>query len=1033
MMELLNDKDVMPQKCPASALEINPQEKKNLSLNLVSIGSANRFNSSVSITIPPISYNQICVTTRENLPIHSRRQEILDLINFNQVILIESSTGSGKSTQVPQFILEECSVEKNPCRIIVAEPKRICAIALADRVSFERGEATGSTVGYQIRLESKVSPNSNLIYVTNGVILRMLMSGRPEKFFQSVTHLIIDEVHERDVFSDFLLLCIRDFIHVNPNLKIIIMSATIETNIFKDYFGGCPVFKQIGTSFEIEVNYMEDILKLLNFNNTNVDELLRHYEACPEMFDLTRIVVKDEKNLDDDTKDKVNELLEDMSTSIEADLHFLSFFYMVQAEQVPVDFRHLKTNKTALYIAVEKEMEKSVEKLLNLMADPTLTVEVDGKAKTSLDLAVEKNNTKIATLLVHHMEIVSGTRVASTSDTVQSTPFDRALLDIYYDTLVQPGNRRGVFLEDTIDLNMIKDLVRHLHFNTDKSFGILIFLPGHDEIVQLANLVYNALDTNYEMFLLHSQMMPNGHNSVFDKMPEGIRKIIISTNIAESSITVNDVVFVIDSGKSKQKTFNAMTHVSSLKPQWISKASAKQRMGRAGRLRDGVVFRMYSRDRYNNFVECSKPEFLRCDITNVCLQAKMIARSTESIGSFLKKAVTPPSDTTIYYSIKILQKLGALHHDETLTQLGLYLADIPLNANYGKMLIYGVLFKCLDPILTIVSILSIGEPFTLPRREQDRETFHAAKLKLEDGSYSDHFALLKVFQKWNEYKTTYGYDGGFCDDNFVNAGTLDRIATTRLKIVGYLRSVRVIQSIGNLSAYNEFSYSWATIKACLAAGSYPEIGRILKKKGDITTEVDHKIYINPGSVLRPKYGFKLGKEQFMTFPDEWIIFEEKNQSHGYLAMAKVCSLVTGICLIFTAGHGISVNEEMWSDGEHDKDCNVELEVDKFIKFSTNSSIAYVLQELREKLNTLMTRFLMNVEKFKFQENDEILIEGIVKLLELEDEKAGFKIIHEGIGARPRVVTRDNRSCTDSTHSLDASYQSTEGSVQRSNY
>ena len=463
---------------------------------------------------------------------------------------------------------------------------------------------------------------------------------------------------------------------------------------------------------------------------------------------------------------------------------------------------------------------------------------------------------------------------------------------------------------------------------------------------------------------------------------------------------------MIDSGKEKQKNFNPVTHISSLQTQWISKASAKQRSGRAGRLCNGFVFRMYSRDRYNYLIENQKPEFLRCDLTDVCLQAKMIAHPGMSITDFLMKAITPPSDITIQHSIEILQQLGAMQFDQSLTQLGFYLADIPLNAKYGKMLIYGILFKCIDPILTIVSILSINEPFTLPYRQEDRERLLKVKQKFEEESFSDHFVLLRVFQKWNEYKTRNEFDGGFCEDNYINPGTMERIASTRHKIVGFLRSVRLIQSVGNISALNEYSHNWSVIKACIAAGSYPEVARILKMKGDIVTPVDSKLIINPGSILRQSINTKLSKAHLSKFPSEWIIFDEKNLIAG-LGMARVCTLASNVCIALTAGLGLTINDEVWLDDKKDsEDINVELAVDKFIKFSTSSSIAYVLQDIRQRISVLMNQFLMDVDKFVFKENDEILIGAVVKLFELEDEKTGFKINYNGVGSRPRVVTRD---------------------------
>lgn len=977
--------------------------EQNLPTELVAIGSQAHRQAN-TITVPPMSFNPSCIEARQALPIYESREALLTLIRSNQVLIVESSTGSGKSTQIPQFILEECSEYNVPCRILAAQPRRICATALAERVSFERGEEVGTTVGYQIRLQSKVSPSSNLIYVTNGVILRMLMSGKPEELFNNITHLVIDEVHERDKYSDFLLLCVREYLPLNPNLRVVIMSATIETSVFKDYFGCSSVVKLGGSSHEVQEFFLEDLLKIMRFSNGRVEDLNRSIERNPELLNKPAKVSGDGRRIEEALKEAANEILDKIAAFSDCNNFFVEFSYLVKADGLPVDFRHARTNKTALMFAVEYGLTEHIEKLLNLKADPNLRIDAGGVEVNCLDLALQKNDPAVIQILVSYLELLNGPKPAEES-VVETSHYDRQLLDIYYDTLVQPGVNRGTFLEDIVDLQVAKRVIIHLHFNTDKAYAIIVFLPGHDEIVQLANLLVDSLDMNYHIFILHSQMQTMDQVSVFDKMPPGVRKIILATNIAESSITVNDVVYVIDSGKEKQKEFNPITHVSSLRAQWISKASAKQRKGRAGRTSGGFCYRLYSRDRYNFLVENPKPEFLRCEMMDLCLQAKMIARPGQSIATFMQKALSPPTDQTIAHSIKILRELGALNDDETFTQLGLFLADLPMNAKYGKMLIYGILFKCIDPILTIVSILSVNDPFAMLYTQDERDACFALKRKLEDGSFSDHFVFLRIFQRWNEYQSTNEFDDGFCEDNFVSSATMHRIASLRIKVIGYLRSVRLINSVGNISALNQYSHNWSVVKACLVAGSYPEIARINKRLGKISTIVDPRVVVNPGSVLRPGTKTKQTKEMLEKYPSDWLIFEEKNLA-GTLPMTKTCTLVNSITLVLTAGRRITITDNSCVEGGQENDDNmVDMEIDSFVKFSATPVVALALKEVRDRLNALLNKFLRNPQKFLFKEDDEILIEGIVKLLELEDSKIGFKITHQGIGSRPRIITR----------------------------
>lgn len=181
--------------------KINDSDTNNIKINIDGMTAPKglqRSNSSIvpqsespSMTVPPAYFGEECTQQRMHLPIYPYRNQILQKIANNQILLIESSTGSGKSTQIPQYIMEEATKMNKSCRIICAQPRRLSTVSVAERVAYERNEEIGKTVGYQIRLKSKVSPNSNLIYCTNGVLLRCLMSGNTADFFNNATHLVM--------------------------------------------------------------------------------------------------------------------------------------------------------------------------------------------------------------------------------------------------------------------------------------------------------------------------------------------------------------------------------------------------------------------------------------------------------------------------------------------------------------------------------------------------------------------------------------------------------------------------------------------------------------------------------------------------------------------------------------------------------------------------------------------------------------------------------------------------------------------------
>ncbi|KAG9008288.1 hypothetical protein FRB94_013450 [Tulasnella sp. JGI-2019a] len=214
---------------------------------------------------------QAMLSQRNNLPIATYRHEIIEALESSQIIVLSGETGCGKSTQVPSFILEEQLSRGIPCKIYVTEPRRISAITLAQRVSRELGDHPGavgtmaSLVGYSIRLESNTSRNTRLTFCTNGIALRMLEagSGRAGKgtAFDDITHIVIDEVHERSIESDFLMIVLKSLLEQRKDLKVILMSATMDAEKISAFFGGCPTFHVPGRTFPVNIRYLEDAIE----------------------------------------------------------------------------------------------------------------------------------------------------------------------------------------------------------------------------------------------------------------------------------------------------------------------------------------------------------------------------------------------------------------------------------------------------------------------------------------------------------------------------------------------------------------------------------------------------------------------------------------------------------------------------------------------------------------------------------------------------------------------------------------------------
>ena len=216
---------------------------------------------------------QKMLVARMNLPIFHFKAAALEAIHRHPVTILVSETGSGKSTQLPAYILEQELSHGRPCKIYCTEPRRISAISLARRVSEEMGERNGdvgtsrSLVGYAVRLESHTSHTTRLVYATTGIVLRMLESADG---LSDITHLVIDEVHERSIDTDFLLIMLRALRQRRPDLRVVLMSATVNAQKFSDYLDGAPIIDVPGRTFPVQAKFLEDALELTGHTNEDV-------------------------------------------------------------------------------------------------------------------------------------------------------------------------------------------------------------------------------------------------------------------------------------------------------------------------------------------------------------------------------------------------------------------------------------------------------------------------------------------------------------------------------------------------------------------------------------------------------------------------------------------------------------------------------------------------------------------------------------------------------------------------------------------
>ncbi|KAJ0064818.1 hypothetical protein NL108_015585, partial [Boleophthalmus pectinirostris] len=935
---------------------------------------------------------------RCSLPVYQKREEIVQLNTENRVILVVGETGSGKTTQIPQFLLDDCTRRGEPCRIFCKQPRRLAAIAVAERVAAERGESVGQTVGYYIRLESRVSPKTLLTFCTSGVFLRTLMAG--DASLTSVTHVIVDEVHERDGLTDLLLTKMRDMLQKVPTLKLILISAALDIDLFLQYFGSCPVLHIKGRQFEVKELFLEDILKMTGYKVKDMKKYKEEKEKTETnqsaVFQIYCIIIiyllsiffvcfiQEENGIDVLEPRLMTEM--DMCISNiflgENQDAFTQIFYLILYENVNVDYTHSETGVTTLMVAAGRGCIEQMEQLLSMGADMNIKA---SNGWSALDFAVHFNQMDAVNLLQSSIPLG---RVNQTDETAllqcasgELSLEDQELLELYHHS----------FDDEYVDLDLILTLLHHICTTTAEG-AVLIFLPGYDEIVALRDRIYfddkrfSTLSERYQVFTLHSDMQNSDQKKAMKTSPPGVRKIILSTNIAETSITINDVVFVIDSGKVKEKSYDSLSHVSMLKTVWVSKASALQRKGRAGRCRSGICFHLFSRVRFNTMQEFQVPQLLQMPLQKLCLQTKLLSPASCPLAKFLSKAPQPPPAHAIQNAVQILKAIDALDQHEDLTDLGSHLADLPIEPHLGKMVLCAVVLKCLDPILTIACTLAYRDPFILPAQGSQRRAALLCRKGFTSGTFSDHMALLRAFQAWQKARSE-GWERSFCEKNFLSRATLDMILEMRTQLLGQLRAIGFVRARGgnNIRDVNLNSENWAVVKAALVAGMYPNLVHINREASLMSSSKEKKVQFHATSILSQtqlKEGLSTKKAQML--PTDWLIFDEMRRGRRR-ASVRCCSMVTPVTIAIFCGStkfsSSALHEpaslkdgsvNVTSDSDSDSEELAEMKVDDCLVFQLDIEAAGLVSELRQKWQNLFMKRLKCPSKFWTQHDEAVL-------------------------------------------------------------
>lgn len=594
---------------------------------------------------------------RKSLPVYACRDELIQLIDDNSVVIVVGETGSGKTTQLTQYLYEE-GYTKNGC-IACTQPRRVAAMSVAQRVSYEMGVELGREVGYSIRFEDNTSRHTVIKYMTDGILLRESLSD-PD--LEKYSCIIMDEAHERSLNTDILFGLLRNIAMRRYDLKLIITSATMDSAKFSNFFGSVPVFNIAGRTYPVEI-----------FHSTNVIS----------------------------------------------------------------DF-------------VAKAVSQAID----------------------------------------------------------------------------------------------------IHLGAKDEGDILIFMPGQEEIEVTCEKIEERISyvksqspdaeiKELKILPMYSALSPERQAEVFKEAEKGSRKCIVATNIAETSLTVDGVKFVIDSGYSRLKVFQPKMGIDALLIYPISQANAKQRAGRAGRTSSGQCYRLYTENQFNDeLLVSSVPEIQRSNLANVILLLKSL--NVEDLSKF--KFMDPPPEENMANSMFQLWMLGALDNHGKLTRLGRDMANFPLDPTMSKMVIESIDDGCSNEVLIIVSMLSGPPVFYRPEGREDESDRERERFYIHD---SDHLTLLNVYKQWQKNNES----PNWCSLRFINYKMMIKVRD----VVDQLKHIMKTHRYRISSSEDE-----ATIKRCICKSYFHQAAMLKNLKEYQNIRTGMPCHLHPTSALYnmgslPKY------------------------------------------------------------------------------------------------------------------------------------------------------------------------------------
>ena len=578
---------------------------------------------------------------RTELPVYKQRERILEALEDNQVIVVESPTGSGKTTQLP-MVLHEAGFADGGI-IGVTQPRRIAAVSVSEYIAQELGEGNGGKVGYKMRFEDHTSPDTRIKIMTDGILLQEL---KADDMLSRYSVIMVDEAHERSLNIDFILGLLKRILAERPHFRVIVSSATINAEVFSEYFDAAPIVRIEAQMYPVEVIHDPPLM------DNDPDELLRKIEE---------IVVR----------------------------------------------------------------------------------------------------------------------------------------------IVEEGPEGD----------------------------ILIFLSGEQIIKNCVSVLgMSPVAGKLHLMPLYGRLSKEEQDAVFPPPPEGKKKVVVATNIAETSITIDGITAVIDPGLAKMNYYNPRTFTSSLVEGPISKASANQRKGRAGRTRPGVCYRLYTPEDFDSRPLFTLEEIYRTDLSEVVL--RMAELGIRDFAAF--DFISSPGRRSIIGAVETLDLLDALTPENALSEVGRMMADFPLLPRFSRMIVAAIRAfpDVIRETVTAAAFLTTNTPFLLPQGEEVAARRAHHRYRDDFGDFVSYLKLLHAYETAENKQK-------FCERRYLDPRTMAEIYNVREQLLEIVSDMGIPIGRGGSNANYLCAVSRGLIQFLCARGG----------KNIYRSLTADRIQIHPGSVM----------------------------------------------------------------------------------------------------------------------------------------------------------------------------------------